>query len=45
MIIKVFPITLVILDIAASTVYFYSGDIRRGVYWFAAAVLTSCVTF
>jgi hypothetical protein len=44
MIAKIFPYTLIVLDLAASTVYFYSGDIRRGVYWFAAAVLTACVT-
>lgn len=44
MITKLFPYTLIVLDLAASTVYFYNGDLRRGVYWFAAAVLTASVT-
>jgi hypothetical protein len=45
MIVKnIFPITLIILDLGASAVYFSHGDIRRGVYWLAAACLTLCVT-
>ena len=42
---KVFPIKLMALNICASIVYFYNGDIKRGVYWIAAAVLTYTVTF
>lgn len=45
MITKLFPITLITLDLAASGVYAYHGDWRRSIYWFAAAVLTACVTF
>ena len=39
-----FPIILTILDILAAGVYLYYGDVRRCVYWIAAAVLTICVT-
>lgn len=42
---KVFPIALIILNLLASGVYFYAGDVRRGVYWFAVAVVTASVTF
>ena len=44
MITKIFPYTLIILDLAAAAIYFYNKDIRHGVYWFAAATLTACVT-
>jgi len=40
-----FPIALIILDVGAAAVYLWEGDIRRTVYWIAAAVLTACVTF
>nr|BDD45333.1 hypothetical protein 10 [Elusimicrobiota bacterium] len=42
---KVFPTILIVLDIAASIVYLVAGDIRRCVYWLAAATLTVCVTY
>jgi len=42
---KIFPSILIVLDIAASIVYACSGDWRKAVYWFAAAVLTFVVTF
>jgi len=29
----------------ASFVYLYSGNIRKAIYWFAAAVITVTVTF
>jgi c-di-GMP-related signal transduction protein len=41
---KFFPIVLIILDILAAVVYLGNGDIRRFVYWIAAAVLTITVT-
>ena len=44
MIVKLFPSILILLDIAASLVYFFSGNIRLGIYWVAAAVLTVTVT-
>lgn len=40
-----FPLTLIILDICASLVYVIEGDVRRAIYWFAAAVLTAAITF
>jgi hypothetical protein len=40
----IFPMTLVVLDVAASVVYALDGDWRRAVYWFAAAVLTTAIT-
>jgi len=42
---KLFPIILIVLDILASGVYASQGDIRRAIYWIAAAVLTATVTF
>jgi hypothetical protein len=42
---KIFPVALIILDLAASAVCFSHGDVRRGIYWIAAAVLTITVTF
>jgi len=41
---KAFPYILMSLDVAAAVVYLINGDLRRGVYWVAAAVLTACVT-
>lgn len=42
---QVFPAVLIGLDVAASAGYAFEGDVRRAVYWFAAAVLTWTVTF
>jgi hypothetical protein len=36
----VFPIILILLDLAASIVYFCCGDWARVLYWFAAALIT-----
>lgn len=43
--VKIFPTILILLDIAAAAVYFLSTDIRKGIYWMAAAILTIVVTF
>lgn len=40
-----FPTILIILDLLASIVYLSHGDLRHFLYWFAAAVLTACVTY
>ena len=40
-----FPVLLIILDLAAAIVYVCHGDWRKTIYWFAAAVLTTTVTF
>ena len=43
---QIFPLVLIILDIAAAIVYgIVDMDIRKVIYWIAAAVLTSTVTF
>jgi hypothetical protein len=36
---------MIFLDIGAGIGYFVSGDIRRGIYWIAAAILTGAMTF
>jgi len=41
---KVFPIILIILDMAASITYCFYFNWKMSVYWLAAAVLTICVT-
>ena len=41
----VFPTILIILDVAAAMVYVAEGDVRRFIYWIAAATLTATVTY
>jgi hypothetical protein len=40
-----FPIVLIVLDVGAAVMWLTHGDLRRGIYWIAAAVLTASVTF
>lgn len=42
---KIFPTMLIVLDVAAAIVYATKGDVRKIVYWLAAAVLTAVVTY
>ena len=42
---KIFPLILIMLDIAAAGAYAAGGDWRRFIYWMAAATLTTTVTF
>ena len=42
---KLFPVTLIALDVGAGVVYLAHGDVRRFIYWIAAATLTATVTF
>ena len=42
---KIFPIIMITLQILAAICYAANNDPRRGVYWLAAAVLTTCVTY
>lgn len=42
---KVFPCVLILLDLGAGIVYLAGGDVRRFIYWTAAATLTATVTF
>lgn len=41
----VFPVTLIALDICAALVYGFNGDIKKLIYWLAAATLSITVTF
>lgn len=42
---QIFPAILMLLDLGAGIVYLMGGDIKRAIYWWAALVLTACVTF
>lgn len=42
---QIFPTVLIALDVAAASVWLYDGDVRRFIYWIAAAILTATVTF
>jgi hypothetical protein len=39
-----FAVALILMDVGAALAYGWQGDIRRCVYWLAAATLTACVT-
>lgn len=43
--VQIFPTVLIALDVGAAIIYAADADLRRTIYWFAAAVLTACVTF
>ncbi len=43
--IYIFPTCLIVLNVAAGIVSFIQGDWKRGIYWFAAAVLNAAVAF
>jgi len=40
-----FPAVLMLLDICAAVVYMREKDMRKVIYWLAAAVLNAAVTF
>ncbi|MGN0598913.1 MAG: hypothetical protein ACI4JK_03365 [Oscillospiraceae bacterium] len=42
---QVFPLVLILLDLAAAVVYLQQKDYKKAVYWVAAAVLNITVTF
>ena len=42
---KLFPTILIALDVCASLVYLFEGDLRHFVYGTACAVLTTTVTY
>lgn len=42
---KIFPVALIAMSVSAAVIYFIQGDIKKGIYWTAAAVLNVCVTF
>ena len=41
----IFPLALIALDLGAAAIYLINKDIRKGIYWLAAAVLNVTVTF
>lgn len=41
---KLFPIILIILNLAACLVYAFHSDWKMAIYWLSAAVLNICVT-
>ena len=41
----IFPVLLMLLDIGAAVMYGIQGDVRKVIYWVAAAVLNAAVTF
>ena len=41
----IFPILLIALDIGAAVIYAACGDMKKAIYWIAAAVLNITVTF
>ncbi len=41
----IFPVALIILDLGAAAMYGINGDVRKVIYWLAAAVLNITVTF
>lgn len=42
---KILPTCLIVIDVAAAIVYLLGGDVKRCVYWLAAATLTATVTY
>lgn len=42
---KFFPTILIVLDVCAACAYIPDGNWRRVIYWLAAAVLTTVVTY
>lgn len=41
----IFPILLIALNVGAAVMCFAQGDIKKSIYWIAAAVLNAAVTF
>lgn len=41
----IFPVALILLDLGAAFVYGINGDVRKVIYWIAAAILNITVTF
>lgn len=41
----IFPTVMIILDLGAAVVCGCQGDVRKVIYWVAAAVLNAAVTF
>ncbi len=42
---KVFPTVIIVLMVIASVIYFYSGQVKQGVFWLALATANYCVVY
>lgn len=42
---QILPTVLMTIDVMAGVVYAFNGDLKRCIYWLAAAVLTATVTY
>lgn len=42
---KAGPVLLIAINLFSALVCFKAGDIRRGIYWCAAATLNATITF
>ncbi len=42
---KFFPTCMIVLSVCAALVYLKKGDVRRAIYWAAAATLNTSVTW
>ena len=42
---RFFPTLLIVLDVLAAVIFVTHGDVRKVIYWLAAAVLTAAVTY
>lgn len=42
---KVFPVTIMFMNLIASVIYLYSKDYGRFIYWFSAFLLNMSVIF
>ena len=43
--VQMFPTLLICLDVLAALIYGLDGDVRKLIYWLAAAVRTAAVTY
>lgn len=41
----ILPTIMIALNVGAATVYAFDGDMRKVIYWLAAAVITAAVTY
>ena len=42
---KLLPTVLLVEDVAVAVVYAINRDVRKAVYWLAAAVIIACITY
>ncbi len=42
---QIFPTILIVLDVFSGLFYAFDGDVKKAIYWLAAATLTATVTY